>query len=474
MRTVTDLLWLAGASAFPGLAAKQRSQGFSPNSDNAAFADIGERIGEDNEALRNLLIDTSHQLGAVDDLKATFSKLVHPLNNLLNTLEHEKADMASSRGALTAIRSSHEALRAEHQTLEKKSSGLKGDNERLSRDLEATQQSARQLVDDKAKLSSEIAAERVAMTVLVKKLGEEANKVRVLTEEKNILAERADSSDKRISGLEAKVSHSRERVLLLENDKDGLQAALDKTLVESSRTSRHLAERDGALADARSRLKQTESGLGAAESERNKLAAALDEANERRQSDVYALGLKLDALQSRADATETLLADARQGLQARTEEVRIAETKLLSAVAVRSEAEKTAEHLSAASEGWEQKIEKLEQENAAFSERCKVLSETLAAKESSQVHVSEKIKALADQVEQLQAEAATNRAKFEEDVVQFNATIEHERAERALAEGSLETARSDYARIQRQMAEERAMRRRDHQRSVMSNIATPG
>ena len=474
MRTVTDLIWLAGASAFPGFTSKQRGPQLPPNGNNDAFADLGERLGEDNEALRNLLIDTSHQLGAVDDLKATFSKLVNPLNNLLTTLEHGKADAASSRGALAAIRSSHETLRADYQTLEKKFSELKGDNERLLRDLDAALLSGRQLADEKAKLSSEIAAEHVAMAVLVKKLGEEANKVRVLTEEKGIFAERADSSDKRIGGLEAKLSHARERLLLLENDKDGLQAALDKTLAESSRTSRHLAERDGALADARSRLKQTEGGLSAAETERNKLAAALDEANERRQSDVYALGLKLDALQSRSDTTEKLLADARQSLQARTEEVRAAETKLLDAVAVRGEAEKTAERLSAASEGSEQKIEKLERENAAFAERCKVLGETLAGKESSFSHVNEKIKSLSDQVEQLQTEAATNRAKFEEDVVQYNATIEHERTERALAEGALETARNDYARIQRQMAEERATRRRDHQRSVKSNIVTPG
>ena len=170
-----------------------------------------------------------------------------------------------------------------------------------------------------------------------------------------------------------------------------------------------------------------------------------------------------------------MLADARQSLQARTEEVRVADAKLLAAVAVRSEAERTAERLSTASEGSEQKIEKLEREGAAFAERCKVMAETLAAKESSLVHVDEKIKSLADQVEQLQSEAATNRAKFEEDVVQYNATIEHERAERALAEGSLETARSDYARIQRQMAEERATRRRDHHRSaVKSNGAIPG
>jgi len=63
-----------------------------------------------------------------------------------------------------------------------------------------------------------------------------------------------------------------------------------------------------------------------------------------------------------------------------------------------------------------------------------------------------------------------NRAKTEDDIVQLNATIEHERAERALAEGALETARSDYARVQQQMAQERATRRVDHQRRVSRNI----
>ena len=477
MGTVSDLLGLAGAKstpdASPAPAPEQKSADQPANRDKMTFADLGARIGEDNEALRNLLIDTSHQLSTIDDLKDTFGKLVDPLSNLLTTLEQERADNAGSQGALAAIRTSHETLRAEFQALEKKSSELEGDNERLGRDLESAQQNARALEEEKAKLNGEVAAARGAMAMLVKQLGEEAGNVRVLSEEKKLLAERSDTSDRRIVGLEAEIAHARERLSLLENDKDTLQAALDRTLAESSRLSRQLAESESALSDSRSRLRQMEGSLSAAESERNNLAAACADANERRQSEVHALGLKLDALRSRSDAAEKLAAGVRQSLVERTEAMRTAEAKLLEVIVARGEAEKKVEHLAVVSSGWEQQTKKLELEVAALAERCKMLSETLTANESSLAHANEKIRSLTGHVERLQLDAAAHRAETEEHIVQLNATIEHERCERALAEGALETTRADYARIQRQMSQERSTRRVDHQRRVIRNNLMP-
>jgi len=55
---------------------------------------------------------------------------------------------------------------------------------------------------------------------------------------------------------------------------------------------------------------------------------------------------------------------------------------------------------------------------------------------------------LAEEVEKLQAAAATFRLKAEEDFLQLNATIEHERSERAMAEAALERARRDHAKHQ--------------------------
>jgi len=130
-------------------------------------------------------------------------------------------------------------------------------------------------------------------------------------------------------------------------------------------------------------------------------------------------------------------------------------------------AEKKSEKHAAVVEGWEQQAKKLEQVNAELTERCRVMTETLATSEGWLVHAKEKIKSLSGQVEQFQMDASASRNKFEEDFVQLNATIEHERAERTLAEGALETIRGDYARLQGQMAQERSLRRGSHQRRIV-------
>src|SRR6202035_3324192 len=225
MRKVSDFLSRAGVSSTPEtltvLPAKPRSPDRLED-DKSPFAHIGERIGEDNQALRHLLIDTGLQFSALDELKETFGKLVDPLHNLLSTLEQAKFDNASLRGALTELRSSHETLRSEFEGLEKKSSELEGDNHRLTRELTSAQQSTQELDSDKGRLTGEIATMRVALANL----------------EKRLLLERADTADKRIIESEAAANLARERLALLENEKDSLQTALAQTLTQSSRTSR--------------------------------------------------------------------------------------------------------------------------------------------------------------------------------------------------------------------------------------------
>src|SRR5205085_6095743 len=109
---------------------------------------------------------------------------------------------------------------------------------------------------------------------------------------------------------------------------------------------------------------------------------------------VHAFGLELDALRSRSDAAEKLAAGLRQSLVERTEAMQIAEAKLLEVVLDRGEVEKKVEYLATVSSGWEQQAKKLELEVAALAERCKMLSQTLTAKESLLTHANEKIKSL--------------------------------------------------------------------------------
>jgi crescentin len=464
MRKVSDFLSRAGVSSTSEtvtvLPSKQPGTTRPDERARSPFANIGERVGEDNEALRHLLIDTGLQFDALDELKATFSKLVDPLHNMLGTLEQAKFDNASLRGALAELRTSHDALRGEFEELEKNSSDLQSDNRRLTRELTSAQQSVAELEGEKVRLTGELSAVRVTIANLEKQLGEEASNGRALSDEKRLLLERADTADKRILESESAANLARERLSLLENEKDSLQSALDQTLAQSSKTARRLAEAENALADARARLQKMEGSLAAAEDERKKLAAANDEANERRQSEVYALTLKLDAMRSRSTAAEKLLAEMRQSLVARTEEIRVAEGKLVEAIVGRSGAEKKAEQLAGIAEAHDRQNKKLEQARVSLTDRAKVLAETVKARDSALSHAEDKIKSLTDRVELLKAEAAANHAKAEKRIEQLNAAIERERAERAVAEGALEATRGDYARLQREIAADRTMRRR--------------
>jgi crescentin len=467
MRRVSDFLSRAGVAPVPdnggALTNKPQSAGLPEENGNSHFATLGDRVGEDNQALRHLLIDTGLQFSALDELKQTFGKLVDPLHKMLGTLEQAKFDNASLRGALSELRSSHEALRNDFAGLEKKSSELESDHQRLSRELASAQQSAQELEGDKVRLTGELATMRVALANLEKQLGEEAHNSRTLGDEKRALIERADSADKRILESEAAANQAREHAALLENERDSLQTALDQTLAQSSKTSRRLAETENALADARARIQQMEASLAAGEEERKKLSAAHDESNERRQSEVYALTLKLDAMRSRSAAAEKLLAEMRQSLVARTEEIRATEAKLVEATLGRSGAEKRAEQLAGANEAHDRQNKKLEQTRLALTDRCKVLSETVKARDSALAHAEDKIKSLTDRVELMKSEAAANQARAEKRIEQLNSAIERERAERAVAEGALEATRADYARLQRDVAAERALRRRSVQ-----------
>jgi hypothetical protein len=103
MRTITHFLARKGvASTSAAFAVPTPAKHGSPAAEEPSeptLADIGARVGEENEALRNLLIDTDRRIGALDDLKDAFRNLVEPIGSALQALEQEKSDNVGLRNA---------------------------------------------------------------------------------------------------------------------------------------------------------------------------------------------------------------------------------------------------------------------------------------------------------------------------------------------------------------------------------------
>ena len=142
--------------------------------------------------LRNLLVDTGRQVGALDDLKDAFGKLVDPINKTLRALEQEKSDNVGLRGTLADVRSSYEALRTEFNELGRRSAASETEIERLRHELEIVQQSARGAETSKMELSDELSTVRGRVAELERQLSLETNNARTLTDENHSLVRALD------------------------------------------------------------------------------------------------------------------------------------------------------------------------------------------------------------------------------------------------------------------------------------------
>jgi crescentin len=313
----------------------------------------------------------------------------------------------------------------------------------------------RALARERQGRAHERACDCTSIANLESELAQETANARSLGEANQILVDHADSTDKRIVELQADGALTREKLSLLETDKHSLQTALDQTLAESSRLSRRLTESETALAAARARLEQMEIALAAADNERAALCAGRDEASERHQSESYGLNLQLEAMRSRAATAEKLLAEVRQSLIARTEEIRSSERRAVEATIARNTIEKTVERLAADRNALDAKVKELEQARATLLERSNGHAETAKARETSLAHAEQQIKSLADRVDQLEHEARAYRSRTMKRIEELNETLQRERVELAVTRGALETTRRDYARLQRGLTAER-------------------
>lgn len=428
--------------------------------DPQSMSEIGARIGEENEALRNLLVDTGRKITELDELKDAFAKIVAPFNNTLRALEQEKSNSLSLRGALDESRTSYETLRSEFYNVEKKATAYEAELERLREDLELSRETARGLESTRTELNNEVASNRAQIAELERQLAQETAQRRSLADSRRATTEQLDAAEKRIGELEAELAALREKIALLDDDKKSLQIALDQAMADNSRLTRRLTESENTLTATRAQLGKVEASFAEAYAERGRLAAALDEAKEQHMSERNTLNMRLDALQSRTGTAEKMLAETRQNLIARTEEVRAFDRRAVEATIGHTNAEKKLATLQAAHDERERQMRDLETSRTALVERTNALTKTLKTRETALTRADEKIQQLTERVAHLEADIQISRTNVEKRVEDLSGALQRERMERSVVEGALEAARKDNSRLQSEVGTLRSALRR--------------
>jgi chromosome segregation ATPase len=364
------------------------------------------------------------------------------------------------RRNFSQIRATYETLQVEYREIEKKASTLKSENERLRHELDLSRHTVRDLESSRVELANELASKRTSLAELDRQLERESAQVRAFGEDNQTLRDQSAMADKRIGLLEADLATGRDKIVLLEDDKRSLQILLDQTNGELTRVTQRLTDTDNALTIAKTRIVQMEGTAAEFETERSKLIAAVDEANERYRSGYSSLNMPVSALQARAATAEKLLSETRQNLTTRTEEARSADRAAMEATFGRNKAEKKLGEMEALREAQDAQVRGLEQSRATLVERATALLNTVKKREAQLTRAEERIQLLADQVEHKDADLQATRVAFEKRIEELNTTLERERLEQSVIEGSLEAARKDRAQLQREVTKLQAMLRR--------------
>ena len=409
-----------------------------------AWADLGTRVGGDNESLRTLLIDVGRRIDALDDLRDIFAELVVPIGQALNTLEREALDNANLRNALEETTVGYEQLRTEVKEVRRSLAASQSECEHLNYELGLSQQTVGTLEADKADLAAELEPARARITELDAELARETAAVRMLSEHKRALSKHSAAADKRLAELEDLLGAASEKLAIGADENRTLQTSLDQLVEENSRLQRRVTDSEIAVEKALTQVSQLQAALKSAEGERARLTTALAEANDKRQVETNTLSTRLEAMSSRAVTAEKLLAEVRQSLLSRTEDNNAAERKVVEATLARNMADKKLELAQTALQSKEKLLNEVEQFRTKLAERANTLLLNVRQRDKALSRAEEEIQALSARVGQLEAEADRQRNKTGETIAALKAQLDSERAGRNVAEGALKKARMSY------------------------------
>src|SRR6185503_20140849 len=169
--------------------------------DHELFFPIATQLGQENEAVRNLLIDAEHKIGELEIIKNSIGKLVDPVSKTLRAYEETKNEKLSLQNVLNTTRIAQNKLREELANAEKKARSLEAETLRLRDILASAQQTVAAHEKTKAEQLAELSARRSQIAELQRHVQAQSADLQQSRDENRRYVERVAATDRRMVQL---------------------------------------------------------------------------------------------------------------------------------------------------------------------------------------------------------------------------------------------------------------------------------
>jgi chromosome segregation ATPase len=411
----------------------------------------GAKIGEENEALRNLLVDAGMKIRQFDEYKLFFGKLIEPATQALRTLEHEKTNNIDLRRKLEQTTTRCDELRARAHELETRHAILVSENEKLRQELDLARLEARDAERSRAEFATENISKRNAVANLERLLALEVSRVNTLSDDNQRLRDETVAAESKSSRLAAEVSAANDKINFLEGEVLSLQKSLDQVSEQATHAARRFTDSETALTTAKKRILVLEASNSEVAQERDRLRTTLEANNTRHGSEQERVQMQIDAVRARASAAEKLLTEARLLLAQRGEEMRTLDQKAGEADYIREKATKKIGELEAMVEKLQTELSEIKAGRDKIIEKSSVVVNALKLRETQLQRTEEAIKGANDRVTRLEAELREGAEAFQRRIQELVSALDRERLDHEVTEGALESTRRERDQLQSDM-----------------------
>jgi crescentin len=408
----------------------------------------GAKIGEENEALRNLLVDAGMKVRQFDEYKIFFTKLIEPATQALRTLEQEKTSNIDLRRRLEQAIARTDELRARTHELETRHAILVGENEKLRQELDLARLEARDAERSRAEFAGENMLKRTTIADLERQLALENSRVNTLSDECQRLRDETVAAEEKASRIAAELSAARDKNNFLEGETMSLQKSLDQVSEQATHAARRFTESETALTAAKTKLLLLDASNGELAVERDKLRSNIDLNSNRHGSEQNRVQMQIEAVRARAAAAEKLLTEARQLIARRGEEMRTSDQRNAEAIYAREKAEKKAAELEAALADQRAEVNEIKAGRDRLIEKSGVAVNALKLRETQLQRAEDAAKSSAERAVRLEAELREGGEIFQRRIDQLVAALDRERLDHQVTEGALESARTERDQLQ--------------------------
>lgn len=406
-----------------------------------------DSVGQQTEDVRERVDMLMERLDDLKSLSEEFDQIVQPINGFVQQHTHARAKLVEVQTLLSREIESGRQVRTELISLQDTHAKV-GDE---FANAVAHGQKQTSLLNDQDALISDlrlrIEDKTGSLHNLEQVLAAETDRARTLASENQARRSEIENLDAVRTRLEREVQDAYDAIGRYESENMRLQNMADGFAQRFGNLKGQLSELEPQVQAGREQISALQAKLLVEQTGRQKAEATREAERSAQGLEITSLQMKIEGLNAHVETTDRILANTRDQLRDKADALRTVEKAIKDIEMEKAALDRKIESMQDSQQRQTTQVQDFQKQNSDLQARCDMLTKALAAKDAVVEGANRKANTLSSRLDLLTARAEQERINLEGTNRRLLEELQAEKAERSLAQGALDIARSSRTKL---------------------------